>query len=81
MIGHFNDVFESSRKTGFSDLFSDGKLAEISGDFESTAPFVLFTCGVLSKPLFGAGQLQPDKSGVKIPLFAIAVLVLLACRG
>ena len=56
MIGQLSDVFENSTKTGFSDLFSDGKLAEISRDFESTALFVLFTCGVLHKPSFGAGQ-------------------------
>ena len=56
MIGHLSDVFENSRKTGLSDLFSDGKLAEISRDFESTVPFVLFTCGVLHKPPFGAGH-------------------------
>ena len=56
MIGHLSDIFENSGKTGFSDLFSDGKLAEISRDFESTAPFVLFTCGVLCKPRFGAGH-------------------------
>ena len=35
MIGHLSDIFETSRKTGFSDLFSDGKLAEISRDFLS----------------------------------------------
>ena len=57
MIGLFSDIFENSRKTGFSDLFSDGKLAEIFRDFESTTPFVQFTCGVLHKPRFGAGQL------------------------
>ena len=56
MIGHLSDVFENSRKTGFSDLFCDGKPAEISPDFESTTPFVLITCVVLSKPRFGAGQ-------------------------
>ena len=56
MIGQLSNVFENSRKTGFSDLFSDGKPAEISRDFEPTAPFVLFTCVVLSKPRFGAGQ-------------------------
>ena len=56
MIGHLSDVFENSRKTGFSDLFSDGKPAEISRDLEPTAPFILFTCVVLHKPRFGAGQ-------------------------
>ena len=58
MIGQLSNVFETSRKTGFSDLFSDGKPAESSREFESTAPFVLFTCVVLSKPGFGAGQLD-----------------------
>ena len=57
MIGHFSDVFENSRKTSFSDLFSDGKPAEISRDFEPTASFILFPCVVLHKPRFGAGQL------------------------
>ena len=56
MIGHLSDVFENSRKTSFSDLFSDGKPAEISRDFEPTAPFILFTCVALHKPRFGAGQ-------------------------
>ena len=44
-------------KLVFSDLFSDGKPAEISRDFEPTASFILFTCVVLHKPRFGAGQL------------------------
>ena len=57
MIGHQNNAFENSGKTGFSNLFSDGKPAEISRDLESTAPFVLFTRVVLRKPRFGAGQL------------------------
>ena len=56
MIGHLRDEIENSRKTSFSDLFSDGKPAEISRDFEPTAPFILFTCVVLHKPRFGAGQ-------------------------
>ena len=59
MIGHLRDEIENSRKTSFSDLFSDGKPAEISRDFEPTAPFILFTCVVLHKPRFGAGQ-QPS---------------------
>ena len=42
MIGHLRDEIENSRKTSFSDLFSDGKPAEISRDFEPTAPFILF---------------------------------------
>ena len=33
MIGHLRDEIENSRKTSFSDLFSDGKPAEISRDF------------------------------------------------
>ena len=65
MIGHLSDEIENSRKTSFSDLFSDGKPdlfsdgkpAEISRDFEPTVPFILFTCVVLHKPRFGAGQL------------------------
>ena len=57
MIGHLRDEIENSRKTSFSDLFSDGKPAEISRDFEPTEPFILFTCVVLHKPRFGAGQL------------------------
>ena len=56
MIGHLRDEIENSRKTSFSDLFSDGKPAEISRDFEPTTPFILFTCVVLYKPRFGAGQ-------------------------
>ena len=56
MIGHLRDEIEGSRKTSFSDLFADGKPAEISRDFEPTAPFILFTCVVLHKPRFGAGQ-------------------------
>ena len=44
MISQLSNVFENSRKTGFSDSFSDGKLAEISRYFESTASFVIFTC-------------------------------------
>ena len=56
MIGHLSDVFENSRKTSFPDLFSGGKPAEISRDFEPTASFILFTCVVLHKPRFGAGQ-------------------------
>ena len=58
MIGHLSDVFENSRKTSFSDLFSDGKPAEISRDFELTASFILFACVVLHKPRFGAGEKQ-----------------------
>ena len=56
MIGQMSNVFENSRTTGFSDLFSDGKPAEISRDFEPTAPFVPYTHGVLHMPRFGAGQ-------------------------
>ena len=56
MIGHLSDEIENSRKTSFFNLFSDGKPAEISRDFEPTAPFILFTCVVLHKPRFGAGQ-------------------------
>ena len=56
MIGHLRDEIENSRKTSFSDLFSDGKPAENSRDIEPTASFILFTCIVLHKPRFGAGQ-------------------------
>ena len=49
MIGHLRDEIENSRKTSCSDLFSDGKSAEISQDFEPTASFILFTCVVLHK--------------------------------
>ena len=56
MIGHLRDEIENSRKTSFSDLFSDGKPAEISRDFEPTALSILFTCVVPHKPRFGAGQ-------------------------
>ena len=56
MIGQMSNVFENSRTTGFSDLFSGGKPAEISRDFEPTAPFVPYTHGVLHMPRFGVGQ-------------------------
>ena len=52
MIGQLSNVFENSRKTGFSDLFSDGKPAETSREFESTAR----PCVVLRKARLGAGQ-------------------------
>ena len=45
MIGHLRDEIENLRKTSFSDLFSDGKPAEISRDFEPTAP--LFSLSAL----------------------------------
>ena len=53
-------------KLVFSDLFSDGKPAEISRDFEPTASFILFTCVVLHKPRFGAGQLVIRRSRPEI---------------
>ena len=73
MIGFLSDAFENSRKTSFSELFSDGKPVESSRDFEPTASFILFTCVVLHKPSFGAGQLGLPSNSLEWNLLPVVI--------